>query len=191
MKTKNVITAVSVLLVFLLFLIFDRAIVSSVSSMQRTWLNQVMVLISYLGISLVLMILTTCVLFFHDKRKIFSLLASFALTSIMIFFLKLIVHRIRPFEELGINTLNFLIGSGYSTWDFSFPSLHTALVFSALPFFTGKLKKYWLVFACLVGFSRLFFALHYPSDILAGAVIGFITGTILMRFFHLKKGILR
>ncbi len=188
---KSILISYVVLLIFIFSLTFDKKIVFAVSSLQETWINQIMVLVSYLGIFLILFILATCLSLLHDKKKIFTVWLSFAVTSVTVFLFKLLVHRIRPFEELGLNTLNFLIGNNYSSWNLSFPSFHTAIAFSAVPFFKGNLKKYWIVFSCLVGFSRLFFALHYLSDIIAGAVIGLAVGNIFMRIFHMENGFLK
>ncbi len=191
MKKRVIISYIILLLIFMISLIFDKKIVFIVSSLQETWLNQVMVLVSYLGIFLILFILATCLSLLHNKKRIFTVWLSFAVTSMIVLLFKLLIHRIRPFEEFGLNTLNFLIGGGYSNWNLSFPSFHTAIAFSAVPFFKGNMKKYWIVFSCLVGFSRLFFALHYLSDIIAGAVIGLAVGSIFMKIFHMENGFLK
>ena len=63
---------------------------------------------------------------------------------------------------------------------FSCPSVHSMLAFaSASPVFwfhkkTGILA---LIFAALIGFSRMYFFVHFPSDVLLGAVLGFLIGT--------------
>jgi len=52
-------------------------------------------------------------------------------------------------------------------------------VFSALPILNkkfNKLKYIWLVFACLVAFSRVYFGVHYMSDVLTGALVGYLIG---------------
>lgn len=191
MKKNTIISLIIISLAFVLSLLFDKTIVTSISSLQQTWLNQIMVLVSYLGIALVLIFLSTCLFLIHDRRKILSVWFSFAITSILVFLSKIFIYRSRPFEELGLTTLNFLVNATYTTWNFSFPSFHTAITFSVIPFLKGKIKIYWILFACLVGFSRLFFALHYLSDIIAGALIGLIVGEIFMNLFHLKKGVLK
>ena len=66
--------------------------------------------------------------------------------------------------------------------DFSFPSGHTAASFAAMTaLFLAKMKKAWiaaLVLAVLIAFSRLYFYVHYPTDVLGGAVVGILSGII-------------
>ena len=180
----------AILAILALCFYFDKEIVSSISMMQSSFLNQIMLIISYLGIFAVIFIFSTCLVFLHDKKKIKALWLSFAVTAALVFLLKIIVNRARPFT-LGLNTLNLLIRSSYTTWDSSFPSSHSAIAFAALPFFKGKLKYYWFVFSCLIAFSRVFFALHYPSDVIAGALIGYAISITFTKIFKLKKGIIK
>lgn len=59
--------------------------------------------------------------------------------------------------------------------DHSFPSGHTTAIFaSTVPYMIAYpvLTAVLLPLACTVGFSRIYLGLHYPSDVLAGAVIG-------------------
>ena len=61
---------------------------------------------------------------------------------------------------------------------FSCPSVHTYLAFSsamALYHYHKKVGIGILVFAALVGFSRMYFFVHYPTDVLFGAVLGIVT----------------
>lgn len=169
---------------------FDKEIVNFVSGMQGSSSNQIMLLVSYLGIGAVILIFATCILFLHNKRKIMLLWLSFAATSAVAVLLKVLINRARPFT-LGFSTLNLLIRSSYTTWDSSFPSFHAAIAFAALPFFEGKLRIFWFIFACLVAFSRVFFSLHYASDVIAGALIGYAISSIFAKIFKLKKGIIK
>lgn len=91
----------------------------------------------------------------------------------------------------------FMVPRPYETWDFiplkaaegfSFPSMHTAFIFSALPFL-GRSKKGralgrrgwlgWLALAVTVAGSRVYVGAHYPSDVVAGAGIGYGVGWML------------
>lgn len=88
--------------------------------------------------------------------------------------LKPLVARPRPFTENPAVTL--LI---HQPGDFSFPSGHTGAAFaaaSALYFGRDCLWPLALVLAVLMGFSRLYLYVHFPSDVLAGALLGCAAG---------------
>ena len=58
---------------------------------------------------------------------------------------------------------------------YSFPSGHSASSFAAAVMLTLRQKKWgWaaLVLAALIAFSRVFLFVHYPTDVLAGALLG-------------------
>lgn len=62
---------------------------------------------------------------------------------------------------------------------FSFPSGHTLSSFAAATacfFYFRKSGAACYVLAALIGFSRLYFCVHYPTDVLAGAVLGILLG---------------
>ena len=55
------------------------------------------------------------------------------------------------------------------------PSSHAANWFAATMIFLIYYRRSWrfmLPLACLVSFSRLYNGVHYPSDVLAGAILG-------------------
>lgn len=65
---------------------------------------------------------------------------------------------------------------------FSCPSVHTYLAFSsamAIYHYHKKLGIGVFVFAALVGFSRMYFFVHYPTDVLFGAVLGIATAFVV------------
>ena len=85
-------------------------------------------------------------------------------------FVKDIFHRLRP-----CNALQDVITPLGCTGTFSFPSNHAVNNFAGAVFFYKLFPKLeWLLFttASLVAISRVYLGLHYPSDILGGAIIG-------------------
>lgn len=74
---------------------------------------------------------------------------------------------------------------------FSFPSGHSAAAFCAIGVLYGaKMKKLlWPAFilAWLIAFSRLYLYVHFPTDVLAGALCGFLIGYGVLQAFDLKK----
>ncbi|MEG0441462.1 MAG: phosphatase PAP2 family protein, partial [Oscillospiraceae bacterium] len=75
----------------------------------------------------------------------------------------------------------------------SFPSGHTCAAFAAAGVWMRTLPKTWakwtaLAAAVLMGFSRLYVGVHFPTDVLAGLAIGLICSQIV---YYLGNRILK
>lgn len=98
--------------------------------------------------------------------------------------LKNLVCRIRPFDL--VEGITLLVPP---PTDWSFPSGHTSASFAASLVLLRDGKPWgWaaLVLALLIALSRLYLYVHYPSDVLAGALIG--TGCGLLAHWLWSKG---
>ncbi len=106
---------------------------------------------------------------------------------------KVAVHRMRPYDRYM--DLIPLVGPEK---DFSFPSGHAGCAFAtagALFLNLPKERRFFgvvsLVFAFLMGWSRLYVGVHYPTDVIAGMVIGFLCAvfvTVLWKRFLTGRG---
>lgn len=131
--------------------------------------------LSELGGWKVLLVLAT-ILFFSRKKELRSLgillligiIASYAI----VFILKIWIARPRP--ALLLPNINLLI----QDTGFSFPSGHATNAFMAATLlFTYSKKLYYLYIAAIgVAFSRIYLGVHFPSDVIAGALMGIILG---------------
>ena len=68
--------------------------------------------------------------------------------------------------------------------DFSFPSGHTGASFAAAYVMLLGKSNLWvcaMVLAGLIAFSRLYLYVHYPTDVLAGIVLGILVGWFAWR----------
>ncbi len=93
--------------------------------------------------------------------------------------LKNLIERVRPCNALP--DVHLLVGC---TGSFSFPSSHAVNNFAAAMFFSYFYKHLkWILFsvAAIVAISRIFVGVHYPSDVIGGAVIGTILGYLCVK----------
>lgn len=149
------------------------------------FLNVIMPFITELGGWKVLLV-TVGILFFSRKKEVKTLgillftglIASYA----VVFILKIWFARPRPF--LLLPDVNLLIRDR----GFSFPSGHAANAFMAATLlFTYSKKLYYLYIAAIgVVFSRIYLGVHFPSDVIAGALLGIILGYGIRRISQMK-----
>lgn len=99
----------------------------------------------------------------------FAILMGFLLNDLMI---KPLIERPRPFIDDPSLPLVISPPGGYS-----FTSGHTVKAFAAafvMFIYDRKWGTGFLVYATLIGFSRVYLMVHYPSDIIAGVLIGIL-----------------
>lgn len=194
-REKFFVGLILMVILTVIVLIFDGDIIRIVSSSRMPYLDYWFLSVGFASnILLMFFFLTSLFLWDVNKRRwILPLwLSSFLSLGISVL-LKIIFERPRPFQAELINALQiglYFLKDNFMTWNFSFPSFQAVLVFSALPILNKNFKKFkyvWLIFACLVAFSRVYFGLHYLSDVLAGAIIGYLIG-MLMVWFEGEKG---
>lgn len=147
------------------------------------------------GTGVFLIVVAVCVIDRSNRRLFPWILAGAWGSGMMANVVKLLIHRTRPVHS-GLQMKDV------SVWDTfsrvanpdqpmqSFPSAHTATAFG-LAMMLGTLYPHgrWLffVFAVLVGMQRIAASAHFPSDVLAGASIGWIVGTVCAYSMMLSK----
>ncbi len=123
---------------------------------------------------------------YGKKVAILGLLALF-LSSAAVLVLKYIIAEPRPF--LVLNHVHLLTTEN----DYSFPSGHATASFAGAVAIgkkysfiikgkTHRLIYPLLAFAALIGFSRIYIGVHYPLDVIFGAIIGTTVALAVIRF---------
>ncbi len=145
-------------------------------SIRNPFLNSIMIFITSLGNGGMIWIAATILLLIPKKtRKVGAISGVALLLSLLINnnLIKNIVQRPRPF--VTFTDLQIIIPTPS---EFSFPSGHTSSSFAAAAVFYRHLPKKLgipsVVLAGLIGFSRLYVGVHYPTDVIAGVIMGIL-----------------
>ena len=166
--------------------------------LQNPTLDMIMSGITDLGgfIILILVVLALIIFAHLTKRQTLKRVAIIALIALLLsdliaVFLKNYVHEPRPFMTL--KNVHLIVTENDSN---SFPSGHATSTLAVISVFLLNMddlvKKYHviidfalLIFAVLIMFSRVYCGVHYPFDVLAGALIG-ILGALVVNYFKDK-----
>lgn len=152
----------------------DGHLLLAIQNLHQPWLDPIISLFTKLGDAGILWIaLSLAMLLYKPTRRagtlaLCAMILGLLITNVTI---KSLVERARPWLALPLTPLVTEKDPN------SFPSGHTCAAFAAglvwmrtLPWGWGRAAA--VVLAVLMGLSRLYVGVHYPTDVLAGALIG-------------------
>lgn len=122
------------------------------------------------------------------RRSTLWLLAAVTATSSVVSVLKAIFARVRPCDALAWSAPIAIASPGGG----SFPSGHAAGSFAFAAFVSLRAPRFGpgvVVYAAVVAWSRCVLGVHYPSDVVAGAMLGTLMGAIFARVSRRSFGI--
>lgn len=169
-------------------MLFEFEFLDFLQTMHTPLITKIMKAASKLGDAGFVWILLTGVLLMIPKTRKVGILVSVALLLDVLtcnVILKPLIARTRPYD---VNkAVELLIRAPR---DYSFPSGHTAASFAAAAalWFADKKKLAIpaLVLAVLIAFSRMYFYVHYPTDVLGGAILGMVCGWLSYKLLSQK-----
>jgi membrane-associated phospholipid phosphatase len=105
------------------------------------------------------------------KENALFITGSIVISSLTTWTMKSVIKRERP----AVHDPSFI--SVMNEHSYSFPSGHTSEAFSMATSLSIKYRQWYVVvpafaYAGLAGYSRLYLGVHFPTDVLAGAVVG-------------------
>ncbi len=174
------------------FLDFDLSVFQWIQSIQNDFLDILMVGITTLGNAGIIFIILGFVLLFSKKYRKAGLTVLVALIIMLLcndIFLKDLFARIRPFNLFESNPEKYAAwgteyifpGLVYKPSSYSFPSGHCASAFAAAVAVLWNDRKVGIptmIFAAIMGFSRIYVQVHYCTDVIGGIIIGTICALI-------------
>ncbi len=138
-------------------------------------LDQILPWVTYLGshFAVILFIIFNRLLT-KQKKVLRLLILLYAIQSAVIYGLKFLVQRQRPL--LFLETASKHSISPGEILDPSFPSAHATFAFMMATLLASQFPRYRAIFfigAAFIGWTRIYLGLHYPTDVIAGAVLGY------------------
>ena len=168
--------------------LFDQPVMDFVHSYNNLLLIRAMEIISFLGSEVFLFpVMGTAIAYFTIKKRYF--IAGLLLTSsmgswLMNHLLKQIFQRPRPYDYFLVEQGGLSYPSGHSMVSMTM-FLTIAYLLTRNSSREGFNKKVWigaLSYVLLMGVSRVFLGVHWPSDIIGGFAAGYVFYSVYMHF---------
>lgn len=160
----------------------ELSILQFIQTLHNNVLDKIMVFVSTISNHGEIWILAAAIMFCFKKSRKCGIATSISLLMALIIgngILKNLIARDRP--SWIYDSVTLLISN---PTDFSFPSGHTFSSFAAsftILLFYRKAGIPAVILAFTIAFSRLYLFVHYPSDVLAGMILGVVTAVISYR----------
>lgn len=172
--------------IFGLLNIFDLKFLYLINTkIKSNKLDKFVPLLTNIGSAAFTLIFTSAlILIGRSRTKIAGIESLFALitSSIFVTYLKDKFTRPRPYWVIdNVNSFNLNLK------DYSFPSGHTTAAFSLATVLSYNFPDFILFFmaiALIVGLSRIYLAVHFPTDVIMGIIIGVSFGLINSSMIH-------
>ena len=159
---------------------FDEKVISSIHKSISPNIKNVMIVVSFLGSVTFYFLLAPFLIWYLIKNKhyiellalLIAILGSYGLNAT----LKHYYERIRPEAYFLVEQGGFSFPSGHAMIAMSFYGMATYLVVRNKKWSIKKISIWILtiVFIALMGFSRIYLGVHWPTDVIAGFGAGFI-----------------
>lgn len=162
----------------------DRQLFLYLNSLNSPFWDPIMSIISGIATWIPLYMVILSMLALKYRRKFFILLifivVAVTLSDQLSVLVKNTVLRLRPCYEPSLEGLVHNV-NGRCGGKYSFVSSHASNSFNVAVLSLLLIRKRWfsvaiILWAAVVGYSRIYLGVHYPGDVLGGAFLGTLTG---------------
>ena len=168
---------------------FDKKLLLLINSWHNPWMDKAMMLMTngLYWLPLFLVVISVIIYKYRwDSVTLFILLAIviFLTDQISASVIKPLVGRLRPTHDPELENLVHIVNN-YRGGLYSFVSSHATNSFGAVTFLflavRRRIKWIWVLFiwAAFFSYTRLYLGVHYPLDIICGALLGIVLGYLV------------
>tara|TARA_Y100000766_G_C18722570_1_gene514706 strand:+ start:134 stop:709 length:576 start_codon:yes stop_codon:yes gene_type:complete len=180
----------------------DQSLVLAINSMHSTFLDSFM---WFLSGSYILFFLLPFVFYFlfkvYSSKQLVWILVALLLAIVLtdqlsVHAFKEVFQRYRPSHNLLLKSKlhfhEYPDGSFYGGGKFGFVSSHASNYFGVLTIMYALIRPLWVkiilfIICLLIIYSRVYLGVHYVSDVICGALLGFVLAQFVLQFLLLKK----
>lgn len=171
----------------------DKNLLLFLNGMHSPFMDEVMWFFSRIPVWIPLYILFIVLIILRFRKKawliiplVILLIACSDQSSVHLF--KEVFHRLRPSHEPSLEGMLHFVNN-YKGGTYGFISSHASNTFALAVFLSLLFRKRWfttgiLLWAGIVSYSRIYLGVHYPGDVLSGALWGSFLAVIFFLVYH-------
>ena len=180
----------------------DHTLIQAINGCNSEWMDQFMWFFSgpFIVIPIVLLISWTLYKSYSLKESgwiLFGIIITIALADLSsVYLFKEVFMRYRPSHHIELSQelhfYQFDNGDFYQGGKYGFVSSHAANYFALLVLVYGLIQQYWMKIllvsiVLIILYSRVYLGVHYVSDVICGAILGYLIAKLVLHFLILKQ----
>lgn len=180
----------------------DHTLIQTINGCNSESMDQFMWFFSgpFIVIPIVLLISWTMYKSYSLKESgwiLFGIIITIALADLSsVYLFKEVFMRYRPSHHIELSQqlhfYQFENGDLYKGGKYGFVSSHAANYFALLVLVYGLIQKYWMkillvLIILIILYSRVYLGVHYVSDVICGAILGYLIAKLVLHFLILKQ----